>query len=59
MTQRMPPKSRPTFVRLDEQERAEAQAAADALYDGNLSMFIRYAVRKATAAWRKGEKEAA
>lgn len=59
MTQRTTRASRPTFVRLDEDERAEAQAAADELYDGNLSMFIRYAVRKATAAWRKGDKEAA
>lgn len=52
-------RDRPTFVRMDEQERADAQAAADDLYDGNLSMFIRAAVRKAIAAWRRGEKERA
>lgn len=59
MTQRVTRANRPTFVRLDEVEREEAQAAADALYDGNLSMFIRAAVRKAVAAWRAEKGRAA
>ena len=59
MTDRPTRANRPTFVRMDEQERAEAQAAADALFDGNLSMFIRAAVRKAVAKWRAEQERAA
>ena len=59
MTQRTTRGNRPTFVRLDEQERAEAQEAADALFDGNLSMFLRKAARDAVTAWRKSREDKA
>ena len=52
MTQRTHAK-RPTFIRLDEQERADAQEAADALFDGNLSMLGRKAIREFVARWRE------
>ena len=48
------------WSRMDPDERQEAQELADELYDGNLSLLIRNAVRQFVRAMRaKSEREVA